>query len=115
MAQYPGMLVHDIKSALLNFHRDKFKVFSSFPLLSSDRTVMFTNATITPFKDMFLGIIPAENYAIVQQCFRYGGTTEIDCFGNNPYSLTAFEMFGSGLFNSNLVDSVSYLIEMLDL
>lgn len=113
--QYSGILVREIKKTLLEYHKKKFKIFPSVSLLSNDNSVMFTNAAITPFKDMFLGNMFAEDYAIIQQCFRCGGTTEMDCFGSNPYSLTAFEMFGSGLFGCNLADGVGYLLEILDI
>jgi len=110
------MLVKQIRLALLNHHQNKeYRVFSSFPLISSDPTVMFINATITPFKHYFLNEEQPINYAFIQRCFRMGGASELELVGTNPYYHTFFEMFGSGTFSISYQEAVSYLLELLNL
>jgi alanyl-tRNA synthetase len=110
------MLVKQIKLALLDYHKNKgYRIFSSFPLVSDDPTVMFINATITPFKHYFLNEEQPINYAFIQRCFRMGGASELDLVGINPYYHTFFEMFGSGTFSASYQEAVLYLLELLDL
>ena len=108
-------VVQQIKSVLIEFHKNKgYKIFDSFPLISADPTVMFINATITPFKSWFAdGSIRPDNYALVQGCLRMGGASELDVVGTNPYYFTFFEMFGSGTFRVTHEEAVSYLLELL--
>lgn len=108
--------VKQIKLALINYHRSKgYKIFNSFPVVSDDPTVMFINATITPFKKCFLDKKQTINYAFIQRCFRMGGASELDLAGINPYYHTFFEMFGSGTFSIGYGEAVSYLLELLNL
>lgn len=104
-----------IKTILLNFHKNRgYKIFESFPLVSIDQTVMFVNATITPFKSWFTDdSIRPRNYALVQRCLRMGGASKPDFIGINPYYFTFFEMFGSGTFHTTHDEAVSYLLELL--
>lgn len=107
--------VREIKTALLEFHRNRgYKLFEPFPLVSTDLTVMFVNATITPFKSWFVdSSIQPNNYALIQGCFRMGGASELDVVGTNPYYFTFFEMFGSGTFNTTHDQAASYLLDLL--
>lgn len=108
--------VHEVKAALLEFHEKKgYKIFESFPIVSNDPTVLFTNATITPFKHWFTDYsIKPHNYALIQQCVRIGGASELETIGVNPYYFSYFEMFGSGTFGVKTEGVVSYLLELLD-
>jgi alanyl-tRNA synthetase len=78
--------VKGIKELLVEFHRKRdYKIFGSFPLISKDPTVMFVNATITPFKLWFVDdCINPENYPLIQGCLRVGGAAELDVMGVNP-------------------------------
>ncbi len=109
--------VDEIKRILIRYHQEKgFKIFKSFPLMSGDPTVMFTNATITPFKRWFTDVeSKPENYAFIQKCFRMGRKDEIEFVGRNPYYFTFFEMFGSGIFTSNYSVAVRYLLDLLEI
>jgi len=100
---------------LLEFHKNRgYRVFEPFPLASTDPTVMFVNATITPFKPWFVdGSIYPDNYALIQGCLRMGGASELNVVGINPYYFTFFEMFGSGTFHIVHDEAVSYLLELL--
>jgi len=110
-----GPTVQEIKAALLEFHSNRgYRVFEPAPLVSNDPTVMFVNATITPFKSHFSSsTIQPENYALVQGCLRVGGASELEIVGVNPYYLTFFEMFGSGTFNTTHEKATAYLLELL--
>lgn len=107
--------VQEIKTVLLKFHKDRgYRLFESFPLIPNDPTVMFVNATITPFKSWFAdNSIRPENYALIQKCLRMGGASDLDSVGINPYYFTFFEMFGSGTFRITHDEAVSYLLELL--
>ncbi|MDP2820758.1 MAG: alanine--tRNA ligase-related protein [bacterium] len=107
--------VQEIKSGLIRCHKKRgYKIYESFPILSEDPTVMFTNAAITPFKHLFLNSKKEpENFAIIQNCFRMGGSTEMDLIGVNPYCHTFFEMFGSGTFRTNHAEATQYLLDIL--
>lgn len=111
----PSPTVREIKTKLLEFHRNRgYELFEPFPLVSTDPTVMFVNATITPFKSWFVdSSIQPNNYALIQGCFRMGGASDLDVVGVNPYYFTFFEMFGSGTFNATHDQAVSYLLDLL--
>jgi alanyl-tRNA synthetase len=100
---------------LLEFHKNRgYRVFEPFPLVSTDPTVMFVNATITPFKPWFVdGSIHPDNYALIQGCLRMDGASELNVVGINPYYFTFFEMFGSGTFHITHDEAISYLLELL--
>jgi alanyl-tRNA synthetase len=105
-----------IESTFLEYHRDKgFATYESFPLIIDDPTVLFTNATITPFKPMFTGDMDFTDFALVQRCLRLGGTggtTEAARHNLNYTSL--FNMLGSGVFEIDHDDAVEYFVDMLD-
>ena len=111
----PRPTVREIKTMLLEFHKERdYRLFESFPLVSVDPTVMFVNATITPFKSWFTdGSMHPDNYALIQGCLRMGGASELNVVGSNPYYFTFFEMFGSGTFHTTHDKAVSYLLELL--
>lgn len=108
--------VNEIKASLLDFHKKMgYTIFESFPLISDDSTVLFTNAAITPFKEFFADpFISPLNYALIQKCVRVGGASELEKIGINAHCLTFFEMFGSGLFTNNAEQAVAYLLQLLN-
>lgn len=106
--------VQTLKSELIQFHaKEGFEIYESFPLLSNDPTLLFTNATITPFKDRHLGIGKATDYALIQKCFRTGGATNLEEIGTNEQCFTYFEMFGAGIFSCTCERAISYLTRMM--
>jgi len=104
-----------IKDALLEHHRKLgFVLYDTFPLISNDPSVLFTNATITPFKHFFDGGETSHNYALVQRCLRVGGGAgELETARANLNYSSLFEMFGSGLFGCEHREAVGYFIGML--
>lgn len=105
-----------IQSTFLDYHRDKgFATHESFPLVIDDPTVLFTNATITPFKPMFAGDTDFFDFALVQRCLRLGGTGgTTEAARNNSNYASLFNMLGSGVFEVDHDEAVEYFVDILD-
>jgi len=105
-----------LRKSLLEYHRThSFVLYESFPLVTNDSTVLFTNATVTPFKHFFgdQDVTP-HNYALIQQCLRVGGGAGgLETAQHDPNYSSLFEMFGCGLFNCAYPVAVKYFIDML--
>jgi len=106
----------EIKSAFLEYHQDNgFETHESFPLVIEDPTVLFTNATITPFKSMFTGETAFSDFALVQKCLRLGGTGGTADTARRDMNYTSlFNMLGSGTFNISHGEAVDYFVDTLD-
>jgi len=108
-------VIKQIKESLLAYHQARgFTLYESFPLATDDPTVLFTNATITPFKHFF-GDRDAtpHNYALVQRCLRVGGGAgELETARVDPNYSSFFEMFGSGLFDCSHRAATKYFLDM---
>lgn len=104
-----------IKSTFLEYHQDNgFSTHDSFPLVIDDPTVLFTNATITPFKPMFSGDTSFSNFALVQKCLRLGGTGgNVDTARTDTNYSSLFDMLGSGFFEVSHDDAMHYFVDML--
>lgn len=104
-----------LKEKFLSYHRARgFGIYESFPLVIDDPTVLFTNATITPFKPMFTGLEQRVNYALVQKCLRMGGAGgNLETPRSNINYTSLFDMLGSGLFDVSQDVAVAYFIEVL--
>lgn len=109
-------VVESLKNSFLEYHQNNgFTTHDSFPLVIDDPTVLFTNATITPFKSMFSGDTDFSNFALVQKCLRLGGTggtADRARLDTNYTSL--FNMLGSGLFNVSHNEALDYFVDVLD-
>ncbi|KKQ18590.1 MAG: Alanine-tRNA ligase [Berkelbacteria bacterium GW2011_GWA1_36_9] len=105
----------EIVNAFLDYHQKrKYKIFDSFPLVSEDPTVMFVNATVTPFKRWYSDLAgPKGNFALVQKCFRLGDTSGLQLIQTNPFYFTFFRMCGSGVFGIKHTEAVGYLFDLL--
>ncbi|MSR79045.1 MAG: hypothetical protein EXS59_02780 [Candidatus Taylorbacteria bacterium] len=106
-----------LRKSLLEYHRIRgFVLYESFPLVTDDPTVLFTNATVTPFKHFFGNQdVTPHNYALIQRCLRVGGGAGgLETAQQNPNYSSLFEMFGCGLFNCAYPVAVKYFIDMLD-
>lgn len=105
----------DLQDRFLDFHRVRgFHVHESFPLVINDPTILFTNATVTPFKSMFLGPTERKNFALVQKCLRLGGSGgDLETPRSNRNYGSVFDMLGSGLFDASQDSAVAYFIDVL--
>ncbi|MFW6351256.1 MAG: alanine--tRNA ligase [Bacteroidota bacterium] len=94
---------NQIRQSFLNFFHEKDHVVEkSAPMvLKNDPTLMFTNAGMNPFKDVFLGNTQAKNKRVVnsQKCLRVSGKhNDLDEVGHDTYHHTMFEMLGNWSF-----------------
>ncbi len=63
--------MQDIISKAYNYYNKRnYKTYKSFPLLLSDKSLLFTNSTIAPFKPNLVNGEKIENLFLVQNCFR---------------------------------------------
>lgn len=108
-------MFHTPEELFLRYHQTRgFKTYMSFPLVIDDPTILFTNATVTPFKRMFTGEQERENFALVQKCLRLGGSGgNLETPRTNLNHTSLFDMLGSGLFDVNQDFAVAYFVDVL--
>ena len=95
--------VNEIRSTFLKFFADNgHEIVSSSPLVPrNDPTLMFTNAGMVQFKNVFTGVEkrPYQRATTSQKCVRAGGKhNDLDNVGYTARHLTFFEMLGNFSF-----------------
>ncbi|MGH6677210.1 MAG: alanine--tRNA ligase-related protein, partial [Xanthobacteraceae bacterium] len=95
--------VNDIRSAFLGyFAREGHEIVPSSPLVPrNDPTLMFTNAGMVQFKNVFTGLEkrPYVRAVTAQKCVRAGGKhNDLDNVGYTARHHTFFEMLGNFSF-----------------
>ena len=95
--------VNDIRSTFLDyFKKNGHEVVSSSPLVPrNDPTLMFTNAGMVQFKNVFTGLEkrPYSTAVTAQKCVRAGGKhNDLDNVGYTARHHTFFEMLGNFSF-----------------
>ncbi len=97
------MLSQEIRRAFLKYFKDqKHAVIPSSSVVPhDDPTLLFTNAGMNQFKDVFLGKSERDytRAATSQKCIRVGGKhNDLDNVGHTSRHLTFFEMLGNFSF-----------------
>ncbi len=97
------MNANDIRTAFLKFFEDRgHRVVPSAPMVvKNDPTLMFVNAGMNQFKDVFLGNYPALHPRVAnsQKCLRVSGKhNDLEEVGHDTYHHTMFEMLGNWSF-----------------
>ena len=93
----------DIRKAYLDFFQERgHQLIASSPLVPDDATLMFTNAGMVQFKNIFTGEAPIPNpprATSSQTCLRAGGKhNDLDNVGYTARHHTLFEMLGNFSF-----------------
>jgi len=111
--------IMDIRKEYLEFFKSKgHEVVSSMPLVPDDPTLMFTNAGMVQFKDIFTGSIPVPQNpraTSCQLCIRAGGKhNDLENVGYTARHHTLFEMLGNFSFGDYFKEeAIAYAWEFI--
>ena len=109
----------DVRAEFLKFFEEKnHKIYSSMPLTPDDPTLLFTNAGMVQFKDIFIGTLPTPQNpkaTSCQLCVRAGGKhNDLENVGYTARHHTLFEMLGNFSFGDYFKeDAISYAWEFV--
>jgi len=111
--------LNEIRTVFLEFFRERgHEIVPSSPLVpANDPTLLFTNAGMVQFKDVFLGTEtrPYTRAASAQRCVRAGGKhNDLENVGYTARHHTFFEMLGNFSFGDYFKrEAIGYAWELL--
>ena len=103
------MKAKKLRQLYLDFFKNKnHKIVDSAPIvIKNDPSLMFTNAGMNQFKDVFLGYSKRRDLRVAntQKCLRVSGKhNDLEEVGHDTYHHTMFEMLGSWSFGDYFKD-----------
>ncbi|MCH7780144.1 MAG: alanine--tRNA ligase, partial [Acidobacteria bacterium] len=113
------MKVHDVRKSFLDYFAEReHKVVPSSPLvLRDDPTLLFANAGMNQFKDVFTGAEQRDytRAASSQKCLRVSGKhNDLEMVGRTPRHHTFFEMLGNFSFGDYFKeDAIAFAWELI--
>ena len=113
------MKANTLRKLYLDFFKSKqHKILPSAPMVvRNDSTLMFTNAGMNQFKDVFLGDTTLTDLRVAnsQKCLRVSGKhNDLEEVGHDTYHHTMFEMLGSWSFGDYFKeDAINWAWEFL--
>ncbi len=119
MSSTKGLSAKQVRAAFLDFFAKRgHEVVRSCPLVpANDPTLLFTNAGMVQFKDVFTGLEtrPYKRAASSQKCLRAGGKhNDLENVGFTARHHTFFEMLGNFSFGDYFkADAIQFAYDLL--